>query len=97
MLETVLHWGYGFSSGLPQRAVVILLLVLVFASGALDAILLKRKDLACITWFPGLAAIAVWIAYPFTAYRIVAAALAFVLGLTPIVVCYRHPGRRANR
>ena len=44
-------------------AVRVLLLLMVFASGCFEAIVLKSRTLACTTWFICLGALTAWIAF----------------------------------
>lgn len=75
--------GHGTSLG-------VLALVAVFASGFFDAVVLKKKDWACATWFVGLLSLTAWIAYSWTTGSIVAAAVVFASGLILLIVYYRN-------
>jgi hypothetical protein len=68
---------------------VLLGLTIMFASGLLDAVLLRRKDLAIATWALGLAALTAWILFDFTLIRIFVATLAF-LSLSGLMVVYHR-------
>jgi len=61
----------------------------VFVLGWLEGAVFKMKRLASVTWFWGLAALAIWIAYPLTIARICVAGIVFVLGLTVLIAYYR--------
>ena|SRR5437868_3551722 len=70
-------------------AVAALVLAAVFASGFFDAVVLKKKDWACATWFLGLVSLAAWIAYSWTTASILAGAVVFASGLILLIVYYR--------
>jgi len=68
----------------------ILFLIVLFLFGYyFDAIFLKRKDLACITWFWGLAVLTVWIIFPPTTIRICVGAIVFIVGMIFLVRYYK--------
>jgi hypothetical protein len=68
----------------------VLGLAVVFASGIFDALVLKRKDWACATWFIGLAATTAWIASGLTVARVCSGAVVFVAGLALMTMYYRR-------
>jgi hypothetical protein len=74
------HWNWGALLGLA----------IVFAFGLFDAVVPRRKDWACATWFIGLVATAAWIAFPLTISRICIGAVVFVIGLALLTVYYRR-------
>jgi len=87
-LVLMLNWN-----GLLERhgtVVGVLALAAVFASGVLDAAILKKKDWACATWFLGLVSLAGWIAYSWTTASILAGAVVFASGLILLIVYYRN-------
>lgn len=67
----------------------VLLLAAIFASGCLEALVLKLKTLACTTWFICLGALSAWIAYSLTKASVIAAAVVFASGLILLIVYYR--------
>ena len=71
-------------------AVGVLALVAVFASGMFDAVILKKKDWACATWFLGLVSLTAWIAYSWTTASILAGAVVFASGLILLIVYCRN-------
>ena len=89
--------GLGLDALLEHHPAVarVFILAVIFASGYFEAAVLKARGLACVTWFLGLGALAAWIAYPWTPFRICAAALVFLSGLLLMVAYYR--GARTNR
>lgn len=90
----VIH-GYGMA--LDAIAVVehhasamrVLVLLVIFASGCFEAIVLK-STLACTTWFIGLGALTAWIASSWTTASVIAAAVAFASGLILLTRYYRR-------
>jgi len=74
----------------------VLVLAAIFGSGYFDAVVLKSKDLACATWFMGLAALAIWIAYPLTTSRILLGAAVLVSGLVLMIIYYRKQVPRSG-
>ncbi len=67
----------------------VAVLGLIFVSGYFDAAFLKNKSMACATWFPGLLALAIWIGFPLTPFRIIAGAMVFASGMALMVRYYR--------
>ncbi len=82
--------GWGTLTRYHSTVVAVAALVAVFASGFFDAVVLKRKDWACATWFVGLVSLTVWIGYSWTTGSVVAAAVVFASGLTLLIVYYRR-------
>jgi len=73
-----------------HTAMAVLALAAVFASGFFDAVILKKKDWACATWFLGLASLTAWIAYSWTTASILAGVVVFVFGLALMTLYYRR-------
>ncbi len=82
--------GFEMKAFFDYTILRILLLVGIFFVGWLEAAALKRRDIACITWFWGLAALTTWIVYPLTAFRIFLGAIIFVSGMVIMVIYYRR-------
>ncbi len=81
--QAAIEWNWGALLGLA----------VLFASGVFDAVVLKRKDWACATWFIGLAATTAWIASRLTAVRVGTGAVVFVAGLALMTAYYRRKPR----
>jgi hypothetical protein len=71
----------------------ILGLTVIFLIGYLEGAVLKRRDIACATWFWGLAALTAWIAYPLTIVRICIGAIVFVSGVILMITYYKRAKR----
>ena len=67
-----------------------LLLAVIFLFGYLEGAVFEKRDLACATWFWGLAALTAWIVYPGTAIRVYAGIVVFVSGVFILIVYYRR-------
>jgi hypothetical protein len=67
----------------------VLALALLFASGLFDAAILKKKGLACVTWFMGIVALTVWISHSWTTASILAGAVVLASGVIVLIVYYR--------
>jgi hypothetical protein len=83
----------GFGCGPPamqEREMIALFLIGLFLSGVFEALVLKRKDLACSTWLLELLILVGGVVYPLTTIRIVGGAVIFVFGVVLIVAYYRH-------
>jgi hypothetical protein len=84
------------SSNSRGRAIVqdnlsrVALLVLVAIVGWAEGRFLKRRDFACVTWTIPLVALTIWIAYPLTTPRVLAAAIVFVVALLSMRAYYRN-------
>jgi hypothetical protein len=76
---------------LEPRGTVLALLALaaVFASGVFDALVLKKRDWACATWFLGIISLSAWMISSWTIPSIVAGGLVFALGLALLIVYYQ--------
>jgi hypothetical protein len=86
-LRLALNWRALFEH--HGTAVGVLALAVVFASGIFDAVILKKKDWACATWFLGLVSLTAWIAYSWTTASILAGAVVFASGLILLIIYYR--------
>ena len=71
-------------------ALRVLLLTAIFLFGYLEGAVFKQRELACVTWFTGLAALTAWIVYPLTAIRMCIGAIVFVSGVILMTVYYRR-------
>ena len=67
----------------------VVVLLAIFLSGYVEAVFFKLKDLACVTWFMGLAALTAWIVYPLATVRIFIGVVVFVTGMIFIILYYR--------
>jgi len=82
----------------PSPLLTILLLVGLLVCGWLEAVVFRRRDWACATWFIGLAGLAFWIASPLTPGRIWLGVITFICGLSVMVIFYRKEvSQRANK
>lgn len=64
---------------------------LFFLTGWVEGAVFKKKSLACVTWFGGLAAFTVWIVYPLTVVRVSAGVIVFAFGLLGLISYYKEP------
>lgn len=71
----------------------VVVLLAIFLSGYVEAAFFKLKDLACVTWFIGLAALTAWIVYPLTTVRICIGVIVFVAGVILMIIYYRRAKR----
>jgi hypothetical protein len=79
-----------YTLGLDSTTSRVLLLTVIFLLGCFEGAVLKRPGLACATWFPGLAALTAWIAYPLTAGRIFMGAIVLVAGMALMITYSRR-------
>jgi hypothetical protein len=79
-----------YTLGLDSTTSRVLLLTVIFLLGCFEGTVLKRPGLACATWFPGLAALTAWIAYPLTAGRIFMGAIVLVAGMALMITYSRR-------
>ena len=75
----------------------VLVLVGVFLVGYAEAMILKSRGVASVTWLLALAAACIRIAYPITPIRIVAGLGAFIVGVVGLVIFYRKRPKNASR
>jgi hypothetical protein len=87
-----MHFG-----ALDSTTVRVALLTGIFLLGCFESAVLRMPNLACVTWFPGLAALTAWIAYPLTAYRIFMGAIVLVTGLALMVTYCRRSRVRTTQ
>ena len=80
-LSDVLH-----THSVTARVVVVLGIFLV---GYAEAVILKSRGVASVTWFLALAAVCIWIAYPVTPARIAVGVAVFLCGVAALVNLYR--------
>jgi len=74
----------------------VLVLVGVFLVGYAEAMILKSRGVASVTWLLALAAACIWIAYPVKPIRIVAGLGAFIVGVVGLVIFYRKRPKNAS-
>lgn len=79
--------------GLGRVVFAVLGLTVVFLVGLLYGAVLKRRDFACVIWFPGLLALVGWIMQPRSAVSICVAAVVLATGLILMARYYRGRGR----
>ncbi len=91
---------FGLSMGnlLDKHPVAARVLVVgvVFLAGYAEAAVLKSRGVASVTWFLGLVAASVWIAYPVTPDRLAVALGAFLSGTTALIVFYTKRPKRTD-
>ena len=87
MTAALTGWNWGALLGLA----------ILFAFGLFDAVVPRRKDWACATWFVGLVAMSAWIAFPLTTSRLCIGAVVFVFGLALLTFYYRRAPHRQAR
>ena len=68
----------------------VLLLTVIFLLGCFEGTVLKKRGLAYATWFPGLAALTAWIAYPLTAGRIFMGSIVLMAGMALMITYSRR-------
>jgi hypothetical protein len=73
---------------------MMVVVLLFFLSGLFDAVVLKSRNLARVTWVWGLLILAAWTSFPFSLVRIVGAAVVLVVGLGLITMVDRELTRR---
>lgn len=79
-------------------AVMILFLIAVFLFGYyFEVVFLKRKDLACLTWFWGLMVLAIWIVYPLTLIRVCVGTIVSAVGLFFLYRYYIRSKKESNQ
>jgi len=80
----------GFWDNSSSMLLRIALLAAIFLFGYFEGAVLHRRDLACVTWGIGLAALTAWVAFPFTVSRSCLGAVVLIAGISLIVFYYRQ-------
>ena len=65
-------------------------MVLMFGSGCFEAFVLRMRDLATLTWFMALLALAIWVGYSLTLASELAAGVVFISGFALIIIYRRR-------
>ena len=68
----------------------VLVLALMFGSGCFEAFVLRMRDLATLTWFMTLFALAIWVGYSLTLASELAAGAVFISGFALIIIYRRR-------
>jgi hypothetical protein len=97
MTLCLLSFGLGDLLDRHSVAVRVLLLVGVFLVGYAEAMILKSRGVASVTWLLALAAACIWIAYPATPIRIAVGSGAFLFGVVAMIIFYRKRPKDASR
>ena len=65
-------------------------MALMFGSGCFEAFVLRMRDLATLTWFMTLLALAIWVGYSLTLASELAAGAVFISGFALIIIYRRR-------
>jgi len=90
----------GFTGALLDRhpvAARVVLLGAIFIVGYAEASILKSRGVASVTWFLGLAAASIWVAYPVTPIRVAAGLAVFLCGVVALIIFYRKKPKEVSR
>ena len=78
-------------------ALRLLFLSGIFLFGYLEHATWGKRDVACATWFLGLAALVIWIVYPLSAIRICAGGVILMCGVSLLILYYKKCTRDTSR
>jgi len=92
----LLSFGIGDLLDRHSVAARVLLLLGIFLVGYAEAVILKSRGVASVTWLLALAAACIWIAYPATPIRIAAGSGAFLFGVGALIIFYRSRPKDAS-
>jgi hypothetical protein len=97
MIVSLLKFDLGELLDRHSVAACVLSLVGLFLVGYAEAMILKSRGVASVTWLLALAAACIWVAYPATPIRIAVGSGTFLFGVIAVIVWYRKRPREGLR